>query len=142
MLLSRSAPVLAPALAPVHVFAPSPDPPSTKSVQSVLRAALSELSPKAGEVYYNQPQLSREDYAELVTSEPQFWDPTDFPEDPEETLELKSLIPEYLHDFFDIFCRKQGTETLPPHREYNMRIDLKSSSSLAAAKLYQLTEAQ
>lgn len=141
-LLSRPAPVLAPTLAPIHAFASSPDLPSTESVQSVLRAALSELSPKAGEVYYNQPQLSREDYAELVTSEPQFWDPTDFPEDPEETLELKSLIPKYLHDFFDIFRRKQGTETLPPHREYDMSIDLKSSSSLAAAKLYQLTEAQ
>jgi transposase InsO family protein len=133
---------LAPAISPVYVTPSPPDLPTTESIRAVLRSALVDLSPSDGETYYNQPHLSKEDYAELVTSEPQFWDPTDFPEDPEETKQLQSLIPKYLHDFFDIFRQKQGTETLPPHREYDMKIELRSSATLAAAKLYQLTEAQ
>ena len=114
---------------------------STESIHAVLRAALSEISPRVGEGIYNQPQLSPSDYAELITAEPQFYDPADL-EDEEETRELLSQVPEYCHDFLDIFRKKQGTETLPPNREYDMQIDLRPSAKLAAAKLYQLTEEQ
>jgi hypothetical protein len=115
---------------------------SIETARAVLRAALEGTSPTIGEDLYNQPQLSKEDYAEFVTAEPQFYDPIDTSEDDKETEELLSQVPDYCHDFLDIFRQKQGTQTLPPCREYDMRINLRPSAKLAAAKLYQLTEDQ
>jgi len=60
----------------------------------------------------------------------------------QETKELLTQVPEYCHDYLDIFRQKQGTETLPPSRDYDMPIDLVPLPKLAAAKLYQLTEAE
>jgi hypothetical protein len=115
---------------------------STESIRAVLRSALSEISPRVGEDIYNQPQLSKDNYAELISTEPQFYEPIDTTEDDKETQELLSQIPDYCHDFLDIFRQKQGTQTLPPLREYDMKIDLRPSAKLAAAKLYQLTDDQ
>lgn len=115
---------------------------SIESIRAVLRSALSEISPRVGEDIYNQPQLSKDDYAELISTEPQFYEPIDTTEDDKETQELLSQIPDYCHDFLDIFRQKQGTQTLPPLREYDMRIDLRPSAKLAAAKLYQLSDDQ
>jgi hypothetical protein len=106
---------------------PSPNLSETNSIESiraVLRSALSEISPRVGEDIYNQPQLSKDDYAELVSIEPQFYEPIDTTEDDKETQELLSQIPSYCHDFLDIFRQKQGTQTLPPLQEYDMKIDL------------------
>lgn len=114
----------------------------TEPTLAVLRSALGDKSPRVDEEYYNQPQLSKEDYAELITSEPQFYEPIDTSEDDKETQELLLQVPKYCHDFLDIFRQKQGTQTLPPAREYDMRIDLRPSAKLSPAKLYQLTEDQ
>jgi len=103
---------------------------------------LSEISPRVGEDIYNQPQLSKDDYAELISTEPQFYEPINTTEDNKETQELLSQIPDYCHDFLDIFRQKQGTQTLPPSREYDMKIDLQPSAKLSAAKLYQLSDDQ
>lgn len=124
---------------------PSPNLPETDSIESiraVLRSALSEISPRVGKDIYNQPQLSKDDYAGLVSTEPQFYEPIDTTEDDKETQELLTQMPDYCHDFLDIFRQKQGTQTLPPSREYDMKIDLRPSAKLAAAKLYQLSDDQ
>ena len=63
-------------------------------------------------------------------------------EDDEETKELEEILPTYCHAYFDIFRQKKGLQTLPPHREYDMKIDLQSSAKLPVAKLYQLPEDQ
>jgi hypothetical protein len=115
---------------------------SIESIRAVLRSALSEISPQEGEDIYNQPQLSKDDYAELISTEPQFYEPIDTTKHDKETQELLSQIPDYCHDFLDIFRQKQGTQTLPPLREYDMKIDLRPSAKLAAAKLYQLSDDQ
>jgi transposase InsO family protein len=59
-----------------------------------------------------------------------------------ETQELLKLLPSHYHGYLDIFSQKQGTQTLPPHRAYDMRIDLRPSAKLSVAKLYQLTEVE
>ena len=79
---------------------------------------------------------------ELQSLEPQFYEPVDDSELEKETEELLKLVPSHYHDYLDIFRKKAGTETLPPTREYDMRIELKPSAKLAVAKLYQLTEDQ
>jgi hypothetical protein len=109
---------------------------------AVLRSALNKISPKSEEQICNQPQFSHEDYAELVTAEPQFYEPFENTEDEAETQELLTQVPKYCHDFLDIFRQKQGTRTLPPPREYDMKIDLRPLAKLSPAKLYQLTEDQ
>ena len=79
---------------------------------------------------------------EFQTTEPQFIEPLDTAEFEKETTELLEQVPSEYHDYLDIFRKKGGTETLPPPRAYDMRIDLLPSSKLAVAKLYQLTEDQ
>jgi len=76
---------------------------STESICAVLRSALSEISPRVGKDIYNQPQLSKDNYAELVSTKPQFYEPIDTTKDDKETQELLSQIPDYCHDFLDIF---------------------------------------
>jgi hypothetical protein len=115
---------------------------SIESIRAVLRSALSKILPRIGKDIYNQPQLSKDNYAELVSIEPQFYEPIDTTKDDKETQELLSQIPDYCHDFLDIFRQKLGTQTLPPLREYDMKIDLRPSAKLAAAKLYQLSDDQ
>jgi len=79
---------------------------------------------------------------EYQPTEPQFIEPLDTDEYEKETKELLSQVPSQHHEYLDIFHKKGGTETLPPPRPYDMRIDLLPSAKLAVAKLYQLTEDQ
>jgi len=79
---------------------------------------------------------------EYQPTEPQFIEPLDTDEYEKETKELLSQVPSQHHEYLDIFRKKGGTETLPPPRPYDMRIDLLLSAKLAVAKLYQLTEDQ
>jgi len=79
---------------------------------------------------------------EYQPTEPQFIEPLDTDEYEKETKELLSQVPSQHHEYLDIFRKKGGTETLPPPRPYDMRIDLLPSAKLAVAKLYQLTEDQ
>ena len=51
---------------------------------------------------------------------------------------LKLLVPHQYHDFLDLFDPKEGTTSLPPHREYDMRIELVPNHKLEPAKLYTL----
>ena len=51
---------------------------------------------------------------------------------------LKLLVPRQYHDFLDLFDPKEGTTSLPPHREYDMRIELVPNHKLEPAKLYTL----
>ena len=88
-----------------------------------------------------QDELSSE-ILEFKATQPQFVEPQDEADYLAETTELRTQVPREYHDFFDIFRAKAGTETLPPHRDYDMRIDLIPSAKLAPAKLYQLTEAE
>jgi len=81
-------------------------------------------------------------YTEYQPTEPQFIEPLDTDEYEKETKELLSQVPSQHHEYLDIFRKKGGTETLPPPRPYDMRIDLLPSAKLAVAKLYQLTEDQ
>lgn len=67
-------------------------------------------------------------------------DPQTTAEFEEETRELLETLPEYCHDYLDIFRQEQGTKTLPPHREYDMRIDLQPTSKMPVSKLYPLAE--
>jgi hypothetical protein len=60
--------------------------------------------------------------------------------DPVELEELRGSVPIQYHYGLDLFQHKAATETLPPTREYDMRINLKPNASLPVAKLYQLTE--
>ena len=69
-------------------------------------------------------------------------DPGEDEEEEMETKELENILPTYCHAYLDIFRQKQGLQTLPPHREYDMRIDLKPSAKLPVSKLYQLPEDQ
>ncbi len=83
-------------------------------------------------------------HAEYYQAPPQFDDPRviDDAELAAETKELEALVPSYAHDYFDIFRKKQGTTSLPPPREYDMKIELKPEGKLPIAKLYQLSEEQ
>lgn len=74
--------------------------------------------------------------------ENQFEEPFTIEEIKQEQEELLLQLPKYYHGYLDIFLEKRGTQTLPPHRSYDMRIDLVPSAKLSIAKLYQLTEAE
>jgi len=75
-------------------------------------------------------------YTEYQPTEPQFIEPLDTDEYEKETKELLSQVPSQHHEYLDIFRKKGGTETLPPPRPYDMRIDLLPSAKLAVAMLY------
>jgi len=54
--------------------------------------------------------------------------------------ELRKIIPDVYHDYLDLFHEREGTQTLPLHREYDHRIEVFPDAKLRVAKLYQLTE--
>lgn len=56
--------------------------------------------------------------------------------------ELKSIIPVHYHRYLDLFNPREALETLPPHREYDMTIQIKPESKLPIAPLYQLSPKQ
>ena len=90
-------------------------------------------------------EIQNEDLNELSefkATQPQFVEPQAEADYLAETIELQNQVPQEYHDYFDIFRAKAGMETLPPHREYDMHIDLVPSAKLAPAKLYQLTEVE
>ena len=82
------------------------------------------------------------DLADFKTIEPQFDEPVDDEEYKAETAELLIQVPSEYHDFLDVFRRKAGTETLPPPRDFDMKIALIPEARLMTAKLYQLTGEQ
>jgi len=124
----------------------TPESPVDKSVatlRAVLRSALEEITLSAEE-QLPQPTLTKEEYAELITTEPQFEEPIIFDqaEFDTETAELLKQIPEYLHNYLNIFRQRQGTSSLPPPRVHNMRLDMCPDLPIILPKLYQVTEEQ
>ena len=83
-----------------------------------------------------------DDLGDYLPTEEQFIEPLNSEEYEQETRDLMEQVPPEYHEFLDLFRKKGGTETLPPPREYDMRIDLLPSAKLAVAPLYQLTEDQ
>ena len=81
---------------------------------------------------------THEDLGELKTMEAQFWEPPEERDLDEEERLLRTQVPEWAHDFLDLFRSKDGLESLPPHREYDMQIELVSNSRMRVAPLYQL----
>lgn len=81
-----------------------PEEPNVATIRAVLRAALHDIK-IPDEDQLPQPTLTREEYAELVTAEPQFEEPKIFDQEEydKETAELLKQVPEYLHDYLDIF---------------------------------------
>jgi len=94
---------------------------------------LRAISPEAQDEEYDP-------FAEPKITGPQFDEALSHNERAEETNQLQEQIPPMYHEFLDIFRQKEGTETLPPSRDYDMRIDLIPQAKLAVAPLYQLTE--
>ena len=139
-------------------------PSQTKWTASPIRESHPPSAPSTDEIICPQPaspifaEVSRTEFIRAVvagpydedpttlpefqSTEPQFIEPLDTKEYEQETTELLKQVPTEYHDYLDIFRKKGGTETLPPPRAYDMRIDLLPSSKLAVAKLYQLTEDQ
>nr|XP_031857102.1 uncharacterized protein CI109_007532 [Kwoniella shandongensis]KAA5524173.1 hypothetical protein CI109_007532 [Kwoniella shandongensis] len=56
----------------------------------------------------------------------------------EELAEILELVPETYREFLDIFHPRWGKETLAPHREYDLKIQLKPGTVLEPAPLYEL----
>lgn len=79
------------------------------------------------------------DLAELKISQPQFFEPLSPAEFKKETTDLLAILPPTYHSFLDIFRPSSGTQTLPPHRKYDMRIELIPNHKLRAAPLYRLS---
>ena len=52
--------------------------------------------------------------------------------------DIRRLVPEDYHEFLDVFNPRVATETLPPHREYDMTFELKPEATLRVAPLYNL----
>jgi hypothetical protein len=94
---------------------------------------LRAISPEAQDEEYDP-------FAEPKITGPQFDEALSQNERAEETNQLQEQIPPMYHEFLDIFRQKEETETLPPSRDYDMRIDLIPQAKLAVAPLYQLTE--
>ena len=57
-----------------------------------------------------------------------------------EIRDIKSKLPAVYHDFVHVFFEREARETLPPPRDYDMKILLKPDAKLAVAPLYQLRE--
>lgn len=57
----------------------------------------------------------------------------------EESVEIRSIVPECLQHHINVFRRKRGKETLPEHREYDHEIVLEPGKRLPVAKLYPLS---
>jgi len=86
--------------------------------------------------------ITEDELADFKNIEPQFDEDIDEAEYAAETEELLRDVPSLYHEYLGIFRKKAGTQTLPPSRDYDMKIDLISSAKLAPAKLYQLTQQQ
>lgn len=110
-----------------------------------LAATISEFSSTDDEANHpptSEPPLpSTDDAKELPPASEQPILPYFIDEfDPVELETLKETVPPQYHYALDLFQHKVATETLPPTRQYDMRIDLKPDAPLPVAKLYQLTE--
>lgn len=82
------------------------------------------------------------DLDDLKSLGPQFSEVLTPEEFEAETAELLQTLPPQFHDYIDIFRPSSGTKTLPPHRQYDMTIDLVPDAKLSSPPLYQLTEEQ
>jgi hypothetical protein len=112
--IQKSAPRIT--VVPVSSDTPTITPkPNVATIRAVLKSALEEI-PLSEEDQLPQLTLSKEEYAELVTAEPQFEEPKVFDQEEfdKETAELLEQVPKYLHDYLDIFRQQQGTSSLPP----------------------------
>lgn len=65
--------------------------------------------------------------------------PEDLPDPPEFIEELKKTVPGQYHDLLAAFS-KQKADTLPPHRPYDLSIDLEEGKSPPFGPLYSLSE--
>lgn len=82
------------------------------------------------------------DFDDLKTLGPQFSEILTPEEFAAETAELIEVVPPQFHGYIDIFRPSSGTKTLPPHRQYDMTVDLIPEAKLSSPPLYQLTEDQ
>jgi transposase InsO family protein len=60
----------------------------------------------------------------------------------EEKQEVLNLVPSQYHDYLDVFHPRRGTGSLAPHREYDLKIELKPDHKLKVAPLYELSPSQ
>ena len=85
---------------------------------------------------------------ETIGAEGELEDLSDVPSFAEDGLtqieldELRLLVPSQYHEFLDLFNPREALETLPPQRDYDMKIDLKPDAVLPVAPLYQLSPKQ
>jgi transposase InsO family protein len=71
---------------------------------------------------------------------PSFLD--DFELTQEEIDDIKNQVPVHYHEYLEIFHPRLGTESLAPHRAYDMEIKLKPDAKLKIAPLYELSPLQ
>jgi len=124
---------------PMWTPSPNRETPTSSSAPSIAEVPRTESIRAVVVGPYDEDPTTLPEYQ---PTEPQFIEPLDTDEYEKETKELLSQVPSQHHEYLDIFRKKGGTETLPPPRPYDMRIDLLPSAKLAVAKLYQLTEDQ
>ncbi len=74
--------------------------------------------------------------------QPQFDEPLTNSEYQVETQELQAQVPMEYHEYLDVFRKGPAKNSLPPSREYDMRIDLVPGAVLRPAKLYNLSETE
>jgi len=61
---------------------------------------------------------------------------------PQEIEDIKNHVPSEYHDYLDVFHPRLGTGSLAPHRDYDMKIELKPDHDLRIAPLYELSPSQ
>jgi len=118
---------------------PNQETPTSSSAPSIAEVPRTESIRAVVVGPYDEDPTTLPEYQPTA---PQFIEPLDTDDYEKETKELLSQVPSQQHEYLDIFRKKGSTETLPPPRPYDMRIDLLPSAKLAVAKLYQLTEDQ
>lgn len=65
--------------------------------------------------------------------------PDDLPDSPEYIEKLRQVVPSQYHDLISAFS-KQKADTLPPHRPYDLSIDLEPGKTPPFGPLYSLSE--
>jgi hypothetical protein len=65
----------------------------------------------------------------------------EIPDSEEFVTEIKSMIPDIYHDYLAAFSKKRA-DTLPPHRPYDLSIDLEPGKSPPFGPLYSLSEVE
>ena len=60
---------------------------------------------------------------------------------PDEIAEIITKVPEEYQDFIDVFQPRKGKGILAPHREFDMKIELRDDAKLRVAPLYELSAA-